>query len=231
MKIGSQPFQLAKLLVQHGAPMNLKTAILIEDMEYLTSTIQNYGIDYIYPELQQTMVQYVTQWEEIDSTRILDSILKFNPDVGKTEKEPRSALEIAASLGKKCHVQALLNYMGASVLSTPTQALYNAVSYGCYEAVDLLLSAQLPVHPEALFIATRKKNFRILELLFKKGANPSVVNEENNSLLHIASATGDLDLVQLIVSAHVNYQNKNVKSCWQLAEGNVEISDFLSSLC
>eukprot|EP01126_Amoeba_proteus_P004482 TRINITY_DN11494_c0_g2_i3.p1 TRINITY_DN11494_c0_g2~~TRINITY_DN11494_c0_g2_i3.p1 ORF type:complete len:309 (+),score=77.51 TRINITY_DN11494_c0_g2_i3:71-997(+) len=220
--------KLGKLLVRHGAPMNLQTAVLIGDIPYLEDFIRHHGINWIDPELGQTLVQYIIKWGDRGSTNLLNFILRYEPNLEGNEREPRSALEIAASYGKKEHVKVLLNHK--NVINTDA-ALDNAVSYGSAEIVDLLLEhSKGPIREETIFAATRKKHVRILSSLLKTGGNPFICNKQHEPLLHVAVATGQLEIVKVVVSGFVNFQNKKNESCKQLACSNVAIQDFFSSL-
>jgi ankyrin repeat protein len=78
-------------------------------------------------------------------------------------------------------------------------------------------------------VAAKKGNYKIVELLLIHGANPWTQDSQNNTLLHLAAESGNLDLVHLAVSALAGHPNKKGATPLSLGRSNEEIDKYLSS--
>lgn len=76
--------------------------------------------------------------------------------------------------------------------------------------------------------ALANKDFDLIEKLIKLGADPNFIASNGATLLHIASAKGDLNLLRILLShgANIRAKNKRNQSAFEVA-ANSEVVQIL----
>jgi len=125
---------------------------------------------------------------KLTAVRSLLTAGKINIDA--TDKEGKTALSLAASIGEKDVVNILLEYK-ADINYSDSMALATAVSYGELSIVNLLLEKKADISTSALYNAAFYDQNSILKVLLDYKADVNQALTENGKTLLMVAASRD----------------------------------------
>ncbi|CAL1285636.1 unnamed protein product [Larinioides sclopetarius] len=137
------------------------------------------------------------------------------------------ALRYSVSAGKSDTLDLLFQKYKFNINELPQDLLEVAVCGNHRRVVAVLLSKGFEVNADVqpLHIAVRNKHYEMAEFLLANGANPMLLDEDNLTPLQIASAMGDAEMVEILLSqtTDIRIENDVIFSAAELAVGENQL--------
>ncbi|XP_046579346.1 ankyrin repeat domain-containing protein 50-like [Haliotis rubra] len=149
-----------------------------------------------------------------EDPEIVKYIVKHNTvDINRENDDRMTPVMIAAENGFKEAFHLLVS-KGADLTRVNKQR-ENILHHACrgrgMEIVEYILTRNMvedintrtETGKTPLMIAAEEGNMEVFDLLVKKGANLTLLDEDDNNILHFASERGNIETVQFILSQHI----------------------------
>ena len=143
------------------------------------------------------------------SIKIVKLLLDAGANINYINKDGEGqALDYAIMEGHKKIVDELIR-RGANIISlgsSPGLSLINSAQYGWIDLIEYFLEKGLDVNSNAsdytaLTMAIWYEQIPVIKLLLKQGADPTHIDEDNDTILDIAKRTNNPEIIQLITDA------------------------------
>ena len=115
----------------------------------------------------------------------------------------------------------------------PWGLLHEAAASACEAVVELLLDAGVVVRPGVAAVAAARGKVGVLRLLLASGAEASALDENGQSILHLAARSGDMETVvaalESVEAALHDLKDAEGTSAlgWAVQNGHMEVARFL----
>ena len=199
------------------------------------------------------LLHIACQWGDVDIVRYLITDERCNPNVQSSTSE-NTPLHVVAKYGHNDTIAQLLSYKECNPNAQNKDGdvpLHLAASWNRTAVVSKLLAhqqcdinAQNKKGSTPLHLACYKRLLDVVKLLLKMRCSTNIpnkkgetaqnipLNEDGDSLLHIASQWGDVDIVEYLITderCNVTIQNRYLNTPLHLAclRGNVDIVNWI----
>ncbi len=167
-------------------------------------------------------MELIAAVERCDVEMVRDLLEKEGTNVNMSDSQKNNKTSLMISASKNCkdciEIMKLLMENNCDLTikdDTGMDALMYASKYGSTPAVELLLSANVDVNSKTnkdntpLIFAVRYRRHEIANMLIEAGSSVNAQNVLGNTAAHVASYTGDVDTIKVLIKHKADFGISN----------------------